>query len=203
MTRSVRTYDHRLRELVRQTGDVTIATSAGVPRSTAAGWLRRPARSTVTLDPLSMDQQDLHAEVLRLQRHVEKLRAIARILVAAVRVLDIDLGHHRIPDGVSKFVLVRAIERARGVLKLRKTLAMIGLSSSRESAVVKAEEYDSLPRCNACNLLLDDRGLPMGAIRNGNSWPPRIVVLYPRMGVPPTLPIPEFMPKHHNEHAVE
>ncbi len=33
MTRSMRTYDHRLRELVRQTGDVTIAMSAGVPRT--------------------------------------------------------------------------------------------------------------------------------------------------------------------------
>jgi hypothetical protein len=30
-------YDHRLRDLVRHTGDVTIATDPGVPRSTARG----------------------------------------------------------------------------------------------------------------------------------------------------------------------
>ncbi len=32
-------YDHRLREFVHRTGDVTIATDLGVPRSTARGWL--------------------------------------------------------------------------------------------------------------------------------------------------------------------
>jgi len=32
-------YDHRLRDLVHRTGDVTIATDLGVPRSTARGWL--------------------------------------------------------------------------------------------------------------------------------------------------------------------
>ena len=85
MPRSLKTYDHRLRELARQTGDVTIATSAGVPRSTAAGWLRRPGRSTVTLDALSMDQQTLQTEVLR--GKLEKLRAVARILVASMKAL--------------------------------------------------------------------------------------------------------------------
>jgi hypothetical protein len=37
MTRRARPqqrYDHRLRDLVRQTGDVTLATDLGVPRST-------------------------------------------------------------------------------------------------------------------------------------------------------------------------
>ena len=32
-------YDHRLRDLVQRTGDLTIATDLGVPRSTARGWL--------------------------------------------------------------------------------------------------------------------------------------------------------------------
>jgi putative transposase len=32
-------YDHRLRNLVQRTGNVTIATRLGVPRSTARGWL--------------------------------------------------------------------------------------------------------------------------------------------------------------------
>jgi len=37
--RSQQRYDHRLRDLVQGTGDVTIATDLGVPRSTARGWL--------------------------------------------------------------------------------------------------------------------------------------------------------------------
>jgi hypothetical protein len=35
-------YDHRLRDLVQRTGDLTIATDLGVPRSTARGWLGAP-----------------------------------------------------------------------------------------------------------------------------------------------------------------
>jgi hypothetical protein len=38
-------YDHRLRDLVHGTGDVTIATDLGVPRSTARGWLRKARAS--------------------------------------------------------------------------------------------------------------------------------------------------------------
>lgn len=39
--RTQRVYDHRLLCLVQDTGNVAIATRVGVPRSTAAGWLRR------------------------------------------------------------------------------------------------------------------------------------------------------------------
>ena len=118
MPRSLKTYDHRLRELVRRTGDVSLATSVGVPRSTAAGWSRGPSRTTVSLDVLSMGQQDLQTEVLCLRGRVEKLRAVARVLVASIKAFDIDLGRRRIPDGAAKSVLVRAVERGREVLKL-------------------------------------------------------------------------------------
>ena len=43
-------YDHRLRDLVYNTGDVTIATDLGVPRSTARGWLRKAPAVVVSLD---------------------------------------------------------------------------------------------------------------------------------------------------------
>jgi len=38
-------YDHRLRDLVQGTRDLTIATDLGVPRSTARGWLGKHRRS--------------------------------------------------------------------------------------------------------------------------------------------------------------
>ena len=38
-SRPQRRYDHRLRDLVQRTGDLTLATDLGVPRSTARGWL--------------------------------------------------------------------------------------------------------------------------------------------------------------------
>jgi hypothetical protein len=43
-------YDHRLRELVQRTGDVTIATDLGVPRLTARGWLGKAPKVVVSVD---------------------------------------------------------------------------------------------------------------------------------------------------------
>jgi hypothetical protein len=43
-------YDHRLRDLVRRTGDVTFAVDLGVPRSTARGGLLGEPAGVVTLD---------------------------------------------------------------------------------------------------------------------------------------------------------
>ena len=42
-------YDHRLRDLVYRSGDVTLATDLSVPRSTARGWLGGPATVVVSL----------------------------------------------------------------------------------------------------------------------------------------------------------
>ena len=42
--RSQRRYNHRLVALVHETGDPSIATRLGVPRSAAAGWIRRTPR---------------------------------------------------------------------------------------------------------------------------------------------------------------
>jgi hypothetical protein len=46
IARSQQRYDHRLRNLVERTGDVTVATDLGVPRSTARGWLGERQRSS-------------------------------------------------------------------------------------------------------------------------------------------------------------
>ena len=62
--RSQRTYDHRLRSLVRETGDLSIATVLGVPRSTAGGWLRAEPEEVISLDVLDMRELQLQAELL-------------------------------------------------------------------------------------------------------------------------------------------
>ena len=63
-------YDHRLRDLVQHTGDVTIATDLGVPRSTARGWLGKAPKLVVSLDVTDLSASELHQEVLELRRRV-------------------------------------------------------------------------------------------------------------------------------------
>jgi hypothetical protein len=75
-------YDHRLRHLVRRTGDVTIATDLGVPRSTARGWLGSAPTVVVGLDVADLTEPELRQEVLRLWRRVRKLTALLRLALA-------------------------------------------------------------------------------------------------------------------------
>ena len=66
-------YDHRLRDLVHGTGDMTLATDLGVPRSTARGWLGKAPKVVVSLDVTDLKESELRQEVLELRRRVTKL----------------------------------------------------------------------------------------------------------------------------------
>ncbi len=57
--RSQKVYDHRLKKLVRETGDIQLAVENGVPRSTARGWISASAESVVTLDVFDATKSEL------------------------------------------------------------------------------------------------------------------------------------------------
>ena len=81
-TRTQNRYDHRLRQLVQTTKDVSYAVQCGVPRSTARGWLTAPSVQVVTADAFNMDATQLQHELLRLQIRTRKLIAWLRTPVA-------------------------------------------------------------------------------------------------------------------------
>jgi hypothetical protein len=64
-------YDHRLRNLVQRTGDVTVATDLGVPRSTARGWLGTTPTVVIGLDVVDLTEPELRREILKLRRRVQ------------------------------------------------------------------------------------------------------------------------------------
>jgi hypothetical protein len=57
--RTQRRYDHRLRNLVQRTGDVSVATDLGVPRSTARGWLGVASTVVLCLDVVDLTEPEL------------------------------------------------------------------------------------------------------------------------------------------------
>jgi hypothetical protein len=125
MTTSLRPqqrYDHRLRDLVHNTGDVTIATDLGVPRSTARGWLRTAPRVAVTMDVTNVRTLELQQEVLELRRRVKKLKVLLRLTLALLRTSRFTLRHERLPDGRDKTQILRAVDRARDFVPLRALL---------------------------------------------------------------------------------
>ena len=77
--RTQQRYDHRLRNLVQRSGDVTVATALGVPRSTARQWLRAAPTVVVCLDVADLTEAELRQEVLKLRRRVRKLTALLQL----------------------------------------------------------------------------------------------------------------------------
>ncbi|MFC1642178.1 hypothetical protein ACFL5O_05740 [Myxococcota bacterium] len=160
--RQQRTYDHRLRDLVRKTGDLTIATRRGVPRSIAAGWLRAAKLEIATLDVLDQTESQLRAEVLKLRRRARVFGAVVRLLLQLLRISGFRWEAKRIAPSPARTALLRAVEHARKLLPLRTVLRLAGISSSRLSswtavdAECPAADRESCPRRAPNQLTADE-----------------------------------------------
>jgi transposase InsO family protein len=143
-------YDHRLRDLVQRTGDVTIAMDLGIPRSTARGWLRTPPIAVVSLDVTNQQAAALQREVLELRRRVKKLTALFRLVVVLLRTAGFRLTHERLPDGRAKVRILRAIDRARPFVPLAALLRFLRLSPSRFHAWQRLQRACALDDQSSC-----------------------------------------------------
>ena len=130
-TRLQQRYDHRLRNLVQRTGDVTVATDLGVPRSTARGWLGTRPSVVIGLDVVDLTEPELRWEILKLRRRVQKLTALLHLVLALLRTSEFSLSGERLPEGRAKLRILRAVERAREYLPLRAVLRFLGVSPNR------------------------------------------------------------------------
>ena len=148
-TRTQNKYDHRLRELIRSTGDIDHAIQLGVPRSTARGWLTSTGSDVVTLDVVGMDNLRLQQEVLRMQRRGDRLAALLRLVIVVSTLSDVSRSNIRIPEGTAMILLLRAIERSCSILPLRVVLCVVRLLHSRYHLWKQEEEcdLDDMPSC--------------------------------------------------------
>ncbi len=48
---------------------------------------------------------------------------------------------------------------------------------SRGCVLVEEEEFDTLPRCQECGLLIDERGVPFGMRHEGRTVPAKVIIL--------------------------
>ncbi len=127
-TRRRNSYDHRLRDLVRSTGNVEHATRRGVPRSAARGWLSARPAHVVTPEGVAQDLVRLQREVLALRRRADRLLALLRVVVVLWKISGCLVSRNLDPAG--KLRLLAAIDRAHAVMPLRVVLRLIGLSQS-------------------------------------------------------------------------
>ena len=141
--------DHRLRQLVQCTGDITVATDLGVPRSTARGWLRA-AQTVVSVDVADLTEPELLLEVLKLRRRVQKLTALLHLALALLRTSGFTLAGSRLPDGRAKRRILRAADRAREYLPLSAVLRFLRVSSGRFHAWRRQQQTCALDDQSSC-----------------------------------------------------
>jgi hypothetical protein len=157
-------YDHRLRDLVRRTGDVSIATDLGAPRSTARAWLAAAPTVVVSLELADFTESELRQEILKLRQRVDKLAALLRLALALVHASGFSLSRERLPDGPTKLRMLRAVDRARKCLPLRGILRFLHLSPSRFHAwrrrqtACALDDQASCPRTSAASSTARRRG---------------------------------------------
>ena len=159
--RTQRRYDHRLRNLVQTAGDLDLAVCHGVPRSTAKDWLKQTHTEVVTLDILDLDIVQLQQEVLILRRRITRLLSLLHLVVVALKVSEFSFARVRMPEGATKRRLLRAIERSRSHVPLRKVLRLIGLPQTRYHAWIGNEQCGlddrrSCPRSSPQQLTLTE-----------------------------------------------
>jgi hypothetical protein len=143
-------YDHRLRDLVQRTGDLTIATKRGVPRSTARGWLGAPPTVVVSLEVANLTEPELRQEILKLRRRVKKLAALLRLALALLHTVGFRLSGERLPDGQAKLRILRAVDKARDHIPMRAVLRFLRMSPSRLQAWRRRQTTCTLDDQSSC-----------------------------------------------------
>ena len=145
-----RAYDHRIRDLVCEERDPALFAQLGIPRSTTASWIRRGSRPVVTTELFAQGEQALRAKVLKLERRIQLLLSVTRLLLLLVRLFGCRLDSQRVPAGEAKSAIIGAIERAKNRIPLAVALRVIGLSASRYHAWLCLDRACSLDDRTSC-----------------------------------------------------
>jgi transposase InsO family protein len=147
---SRRTYDHRIREAICESGERDLFPELDIPRSTLRSWIHRGAPDVVISDLAARERADLIVEIRELEHRTALLRAVVGLLITMLRVSKVRFDYERFPEGDAKRTLLRAIDRSRKVLPLNVALRIVRLSSSRYHSWCRSEtgcDLDDQPSC--------------------------------------------------------
>ena len=145
-----RTYDHRIREAICESGERDLFPELDIPRSTLRSWIHRGAPDVVISDLAARERADLIVEIRELEHRTALLRAVVGLLITMLRVSKVRFDYERFPEGDAKRTLLRAIDRSRKVLPLNVALRIVRLSSSRYHSWCRSEtgcDLDDQPSC--------------------------------------------------------
>lgn len=150
LPRTRRAYDHRLREQVVRCGAKVVARHVQIPRSTASTWRRRGLRPVVTSEPFDQEKQHALDSSVRWEKRARAIAAVVRLLLALIRASGFSLAGKRLPDGLAKAGILRAISSAEAFLPMAIILRILGLEFGRYHAWRRAEKACELTNRSSC-----------------------------------------------------
>jgi hypothetical protein len=170
ISHSRRSYDYRIQAAICETGDRELFPELKIPRSTIRSWVHRGARDVDTCEHFARDRADLLAEIRQYRHRTALLGAVIGLLIAMLSVSKVRLDYERLPERKSKRTLLRAIERAGGVLPLSAGLRITRLSSSRYHSWCRVEEGCELDDQSSCPRGVPTRLTPSGRMYSGGGF---------------------------------
>jgi putative transposase len=157
---SRRTYDHRIRQAICESGDRELFPELRIPPSTIRSWIRRGIPDVVSTERDFECYAEMATELERLRRRTAALGSIVGLLIAVLRVSNVRLDYARLPEGQTKKALLRAIDRATKTLPLATALRITRLSASRYHSWALAEAGCQLEDQPSCPRLIPSRLTP-------------------------------------------
>lgn len=124
-SRSQKTYDHGLKQLVSSTGSLRVALDHGVPRSTARGWLRSPRREVVTVPHFDIGTDELHRSLSAARAEPES-RSAAASLGRSDESPWYQADESTPSGGQQKRAALNAVAASRNALLMRAVLRVLG-----------------------------------------------------------------------------
>jgi len=104
----------------------------------------------VSLEVLDRSSVHLQAEIVKLRRRVETLRAVVCLLVSVQRVAGARVERTRISNPASRTRLLHAAERAEHTLPRRAVLKILGISPARYAGWKRRERGCEAPEQESC-----------------------------------------------------
>ncbi len=145
-----RTYDHRLRDAIAATGNADLFRDVAIPRSTRRTWARGDVRPVVASVDVELEVYELLERVDQLRQRASRQAAVIGLLMQLLKLRGGKLDGDRVPEGVSKSAVLRAVASATHRLTLATVLKIVGISSARYHAWRRKEEgcgLDDQPSC--------------------------------------------------------
>ncbi|NRA64507.1 MAG: DDE-type integrase/transposase/recombinase [Pseudobacteriovorax sp.] len=145
-----RCYDHRIKQMIADTGNPNLFPQLKIPQSTSREWIKKKTFDVVTLPELNYSNDELATQVSQLKDEIETLKTKQKLVIFTFRIFGFRLQYQRLPKAENKQLLLEAIQAAAKQLSLKACLNAIGLSLARYRNWLKSNascELENVAQC--------------------------------------------------------